>query len=125
MTAPQSRPGVVVAGFWCWVVAAVLLIVGGLITATASVDLPLVYRGASVLTILAGGALAFLAGKMRTGDDRYRRAAVSLALATVLVVFWLVAFGVLFVFTLVAVVPLVAGVVLMTRPAAKTREETQ
>ncbi|MGV0793894.1 hypothetical protein [Mycolicibacterium sp. XJ1819] len=125
MTAPQSRPRVVVAGFWCWLAAAVMLILGGLIAATAGMDLPTAYRGAAVLTIVAGGAMAFLAGRARAGDPRFRRAAVALALAIVVLVGVVATLGVLHIFTLLAVFPLGAGAVLMTRPAAQTREETQ
>ena len=84
MTAPQSRPRVVTAAFWCWLVASILLIVGGLIA--ASVALPGIYRGAGVITALAGAGMAFLAGRSRSGDTRYRRAAVALSLAIVVLV---------------------------------------
>ena len=44
MTAPQSRPRVVTAAFWCWVTASLLLMLGGLIA--ASLNVPAVFRGA-------------------------------------------------------------------------------
>jgi hypothetical protein len=92
-----------------------LLIVGGLLA--ASVSLPTVYRGAGVITALAGAAMAFLAGRSRTGDTRFRRAAVALSLTIVVLVALVAVFGVVHVLTLLAVIPLIAGTVLMTRPA--------
>jgi hypothetical protein len=116
MSAPQSRPRVVTAAFWCWLVASILLIVGGLLA--ASVGLPAIFRGAGVITALAGAGLAFLAGRSRTGDTRFRRAALALALTIVVLVAVCAVFGVVHVLTLLAVIPLIAGTVLMTRPAA-------
>ncbi len=123
MTAPPPRPRVVTAAFWCWVVAAILLIVGGLIA--ASVSLPAVYRAAGVMTALAGAGMSFLAGRSRTGDTRFRRAAVALSLAIVVLVALLAVFGVVHVLTLLAVIPLIAGAVLMTRPAASSWPEQE
>jgi hypothetical protein len=116
MTAPQPRPRVVAAAFWCWVVAAVLLIVGGLLA--ASYALPAVFRGAGVITALAGAGMAYLAGRSRRGDTRFHRAAVALSLTIVVVVALAAVFGVVHILTLLAVIPLIAGTVLMTRPAA-------
>jgi hypothetical protein len=116
MTAPQSPPRVVTAAFWCWVAASLLLTVGGLIA--ASVALPAVYRGAGVITVLAGVGMAFLAGRTRGADSRFRLAAVALSLTIVVLVAAFAVFGVLHVLTLLAVIPLIAGTVLMTRPAA-------
>jgi hypothetical protein len=116
MTAPQPRPRVVTAAFWCWVIAAVLLIVGGLLA--ASYALPAVFRGAGVITALAGAGMAYLAGRSRRGDTRFHRAAVALSLTIVVVVALVAVFGVVHILTLLAVIPLIAGTVLMTRPAA-------
>ena len=123
MTAPQSRPRVVTAAFWCWLVASILLIVGGLLA--ASVGLPTVFRGAGVITAFAGAGLAFLAGRSRTGDTRFRRAALALALTIVVLVALCAVFGVVHVLTLLAVIPLIAGTVLMARPAASGDQESQ
>lgn len=121
MTAPQPRPRVVSAAFWCWVVASVLFIVGGLLA--ASVNIPVVYRGLGALTALAGAGMAYVAGRTRAGDDRFRRAAVALSLTMVIVTSLLGASAVLLggfvaTLTLVAVFPMIAGTVLITRPAA-------
>jgi hypothetical protein len=123
MTAPQPRPRVVTAAFWCWVAASLLLIVGGLIA--ASVALPAVYRGVGVITVLAGVGMAFLAGRSRCGDSRFRRAAVALSLTIVVLVAAFAVFGVVHVLTLLAVIPLIVGTVLMTRPAAAADQEPQ
>jgi hypothetical protein len=77
-----------------------------------------VFRGAGVITALAGAGLAFLAGRSRTGDTRFRRAALALALTIVVLVALCAVFGVVHVLTLVGLIPLIAGTVLMTRPAA-------
>jgi hypothetical protein len=122
MTAPQSRPRVVTAAFWCWVVASLLLIVGGLIAASVSA-LPMVYRGGGVITVLAGAGMAFLAGRARSGDTRFRRAAIALSLAIVVLVALLAVIGVVHMLTLLAVLPLIAGTVLITRPAAASADE--
>ncbi len=116
MSAPLPRPRPVTAAFWCWVVAAVLLIVGGLIATT--VNLPPVFRGAGVITALAGAGMAYLAGRSRAGDARFRRAAIALSLAIVILVALVAAFGVVHVLTLISVIPLIAGTALITRPAA-------
>jgi hypothetical protein len=123
MTAPQSRPRVVTAAFWCWLVASVLLIVGGLLA--AAVGLPVVFRGGGVITALAGAALAFLAGRSRTGDTRFRRATLALALTIVVLVALCAVFGVVHVLTLLAVIPLIAATVLTTRPAASAWAERE
>lgn len=123
MTAPQSRPRVATAAFWCWVVASMLLIVGGLIAASVAA-LPMVYRGGGVVTVLAGAGMAFLAGRTRSGDTRYRRAAVALSLAiVVLVAIVSVLGGAVHVLTLLALLPLIAGTVLIARPAVSPSDQ--
>jgi hypothetical protein len=121
MSAPQSRPRVVTAAFWCWVAASFLLIIGGLIPATLAVSW--LYRGIGVITALAGVGMAFLAGRSRTGDTRFRRAAVALSLAIVVLVAVLGVLRIPSVLTLLAVIPLIAGTVLITRPSASLPEQ--
>jgi hypothetical protein len=123
MTAPHPRPRVVTAAFWCWVVASLLLIAGGMIA--ASVALPMVYRGAGVIIALGGAGMAYLAGRSRRGDTRFRRAAVTLSLTLVVLVAVVAVLGVVHVLTLVAVIPLIAGTVLMTRPAASSSADAE
>jgi hypothetical protein len=121
MSAPQSRPRAVTAAFWCWVAASVLLMVGGLIAATAAI--PIMYTGGGVITALAGAGMAFLAGRARSGDTRFRRAAVALSLTIVVLVALLAVFAVVHVLTLLGVLPLIAGTVLITRPAGSPSEQ--
>lgn len=116
MSAPSPRPRAVNAAFWCWVVAALLLMVGGLIAASAS--LPALFRGAGVISAIAGAGMAFLAGRSRVGDARFRRAGTALSLAIVVLVAVVAALGVVHVLTLISVIPLVVGTALITRPAA-------
>ncbi|EID16102.1 hypothetical protein MPHLEI_06482 [Mycolicibacterium phlei RIVM601174] len=112
----MPRPRVVTAAFWCWVAASVIVMTGGMITAT--VDYP-VFRVAGLLTILAGGAMAFLVGRVRRGaDERFRRAALALSLALVAYLVVLSVVGILFWPTLVAALPLFAGAILITRSSA-------
>ena len=95
-----------------------MLMVGGLIAASA--DLAGAFRGAAVLTIVAGGGMAFLAGRSRTGDPRFGRAGIALSLAIVVLVGLVAAFGVVHLLTLLAVFPLLAGAVMMNGPACRT-----
>ncbi|MUL76720.1 hypothetical protein [Mycolicibacterium sp. CBMA 226] len=116
------RPQSVTVAFWCWVVAAVLLMVGGMLTATAEV--PPAYRtlvvGFGVITAVAGAAMAFSAGRARAGDSRFRRAAVALSMAIVIIVGLLALLGVAQLLSLVALLPLIGGAVAITRPPAQT-----
>jgi peptidoglycan/LPS O-acetylase OafA/YrhL len=123
MTAPQSRPRVVTAAFWCWVVASFLLILGGLIA--ASLNLPVAFRGAGIILALAGGGLAFLTGRTRSGDTRFRRAAIALALTLILLVALAALFRLVNGITLLAVLPLIAGTVLISRPSAASPSEQE
>jgi hypothetical protein len=102
-----------------------MLMVGGMIAASVSA-LPMVYRGGGIITALAGAGMAYLAGRSRSGDTRYRRAAIALSLGiVVLVAIAAVLGGAVHVLTLLAVLPLIAGTVLMTRPAASPEQESQ
>jgi hypothetical protein len=139
MSAPQqplSRPRVVDVAFWLLAVGAVVLIGGGMLAATVSFDAArgaidsavsdeqvrqylLLYRGMGIGSVLSGVGLAFLAGRTRGGDARFRRATVGLGLAvTVLLAVLAVAFGITQPITLAAVLPIVAGVILLLRPAS-------
>jgi hypothetical protein len=122
MTAsPTDRPSLVNAAFWCWVAAALLLIAGGLIAATVAIQgFPLVIRIGGAVTVLIGAVIAFLAGRTRRGDVRFRRALIALSLALVVVVGLGTAFGLLVVhfLTLLALIPLIAATACVTRPAA-------
>jgi peptidoglycan/LPS O-acetylase OafA/YrhL len=118
MTAPHQRPRVVIAAFWCWVVASVLLVMFGLLLAFSADNLPVLFHGAGVLFALSGLGLGYLSGQARLGYARFRRAAVALALAVVvlLAVFALISRGP--VWLLVMILTMV-GAVLMMRPSAQ------
>ncbi|MFN3003192.1 hypothetical protein [Mycolicibacterium wolinskyi] len=115
---PPQRSLVTTVGFCFWLVAAVLLMVGGMIA--ASVSLPgldtLVFRGTGVLTALAGIGMAFLAGRSRSGDPRFRRAAIALSLAIVVIVALTARFGVVHILTLFGVILLIIGTILNALP---------
>lgn len=113
----DPRPRAVTAAFWCWLAGAALLIVGGV--AIVGVPVPVVYRGIGVIGALAGAATAFSAGRARDGDPRFRRAAIALSLAIVIVVAVDSVVGVVNVLTLVALLPLIAGTVAIRTPAAQ------
>jgi hypothetical protein len=132
---PASRPRVVEVAFWALVVGAVLLMVGGLLAATLSFDTVRqaapssisdkqlhnylsLHRGAGVGGVLAGGGLGFLAGRTRAGDARFRRATIGLALAIIVVVGLIAVFAGIHVLSLLALLPIIVGMLLLTRPAA-------
>lgn len=110
------RPRVVEVAFWLLVVAALALITTGLVVVFSSSPLPAFFRGAGVLFAVAGAALAFVAGRTRGGDARFRSATIGLALALVvlLALFSLFSRGL---WLLIMVVLMVAAILLL-RPAA-------
>ena len=117
MTPPQHRPRVVTVAFGCWVAASVLLVAFGLLLAFSQDSVPTLFRGAGVLFALAGLGLGYLSGQARLGHARFRRAAVALALAIVVVLalFALISRGPIW---LVVMILAMVGAVLMMRPAA-------
>jgi peptidoglycan/LPS O-acetylase OafA/YrhL len=87
----------------------------GLLFATSTA--PAFFRGAGVIFLLAGVGLAYLGGRTRRGDSRFRRAAVALSMALVvlLVLFAIQVHGLAW--ALVAMLVL-AGASAATRPSA-------
>jgi hypothetical protein len=118
MPVSSPRPRIVDVTFWIWVLAAILLVLSGLLLAFSRGDLPALVRGAGALFAVAGLALAYLAGRTRVGHARFRRAAVglALALAAVLALFSLVSRGVIWLLIMVLVM---IGAVLIMRPSAR------
>jgi peptidoglycan/LPS O-acetylase OafA/YrhL len=118
MTAPQSRPRVVTAGFRCWAAASVLLVAFGLLLALSPDNLPTLFRGMGVLFAASGLGLGFLAGRARLGDARFRRAgiALSLAIVVILAIFALYSRGPIW---LLMMILTMVGAVLMMRPPAQ------
>lgn len=135
MTAPDSRPTAVTAGSWLLVTGAVLLIAGGIATATVSFEVLrqmatpsvsdhsvrsylLVYRGVGALFMAAGAGLAVLAVRVRRRDPRFRRSAIALALVIVLMVGVAAVFAGISIVALLSVIPIIAGVLLLSRQTA-------
>ena len=129
----ETRPSAVTTAYWLLVLGAALLMAGGLITASlgfetvrrtqpASVTdesvnaLLWLNRGIGILFMLSAVALGWLARRARRRDPRFRRAAVGLALAIVLVVAIASVFGG-FVLAPLALVPIIVGTVVLSRPA--------
>lgn len=133
--ASTPRPSAVMVAFWLLIAGAVLLMLGGLLTATTGFDtvrqnVPAsvsdeslhsylrFYRGVGVLFFLAAISLAALAVRTRDGDPRFRRAAMALGLSLVVLVAIVdVVFGRSFVFALLSLLPIIAGVMVLNRPA--------
>jgi hypothetical protein len=118
MPAPSPRPRAVNAVFGLWLVAAISLVLLGLLMALTRGNLPTVYRGAGIIFAVAGLALGYLAGRTRAGHARLRRAAVglSLALVVLLAVFTLMTGGILW---LIPMILTMVGAVLIMRPSAQ------
>lgn len=138
MTSPGSSgsagppPRAVQVAFWCWVTAAALLLLGGLLEVWLLRDarpangqdeqartLILYYRGVGVLCIVLGIAIGFLAGRTRRGDKRFRRATVALSIASVVLLLTaeILLRGVSLP-AVVALIPLLVAVVSVTRDSA-------
>ena len=77
MTSLHPRPGVLEAAFWCWVAAAVLLVVFGIVV-TATDYIPVLFRCGGAVLAVGGAALGYLAVRTRQGDRRFRRATLLL-----------------------------------------------
>lgn len=133
----HSRPRLVDAAFWCFIGGAVIMIVGGLLAATSTYDaaratIPAqmsddrvrtyltVYRLTGIGAVLGAVALAFLAGRARRGDGRFRFALLGMAFALVAVVLLMaIGVGVAHQLILLGLLPVLVGAALMTRPAAR------
>ena len=115
---PARRPRIVEAVFWCWLVAAISLVLLGLLMGLTRGNLPTVYRGAGIIFAVAGLALGYLAGRTRAGHAGLRRAAVglSLALVVLLALFTLMTGGILW---LIPMILTMVGAVLVLRPSAQ------
>jgi hypothetical protein len=137
MTSANLRPRIVDAAFWCWVAAAVLLVLSGLLEITmmkfsdlrnaypASVpdsdvrSLFAYYRGVAIVCMLLGMAIGYLAGRTRRGDKRFRRATVALSVAgVVLLLAAKVLLGGVGLFAVLALIPLLVAIVAATRDSA-------
>lgn len=140
---PPNRPRLVDVAFWCFIVAAVVMIVGGLMASTASFEAAraaidpsvgddevrsylTVYRVSGMGAVVAAGILTFLAGRARRGDARFRLATLGMAFAIVVVVGLLAAgVGVAQPLILLSLLPVLVGAVLLTLPAARIWYESE
>lgn len=133
MSATENRPNAVTAACWLLTVAAVLLIVGGLLAVSMSFDAlrqaaPLtvsdeavrsyarVYRGGGALFAVAGAALAWFAARARNRDPRSRRAAMTLGLAIVVLVAVAAVFSGTHILSLLSLLAIILGTLLLSRP---------
>lgn len=117
MTPTEPRPRLVTAAFWLWLLAAIGLILTGLTLILSPAAIPGFFRGAGALWVFSGLAVGFFAGRTRLGDARFRRAAVALSVALVLLlaVFSLMSRGLLW---LVIMILLLVASTLILRPVA-------
>ncbi|MFY9918351.1 MAG: hypothetical protein WAL26_08140, partial [Mycobacterium sp.] len=90
-----------------------------LLLALNKAHLPVFLRGAAALFVVAGLALAYLAGRTRTGHTRYRRAAVGLALALVVLLAMFILIGAGGRLWVLPMILALAGAVLVMRPSAQ------
>lgn len=123
-SAPVPRPRSFEIAFWLLVVAAIGLMTSGMMLAATPAPVPVAFRGMGVLFALAGAGLAFLIGRARRGDARFRSAAagLSFALSGLLAMFTLLSGGGLWVIILILTA---AGAVLLTRASTKEWFEDQ
>lgn len=135
---PSDRPVLVDVAFWCFLGGAVVMIVGGLMAATASFEAArptiastvsdeqlrsflTVYRVSGLGSVVVAAALAFLAGRARRGDARFRLATLGLAFATVVVVGLLAAgIGVAQPLVLLSLLPILVGATLLAVPSVRS-----
>ncbi|QCH25526.1 hypothetical protein [Mycobacteroides salmoniphilum] len=136
MTPEQPRPRIVDVAFWFWVVSSAALFLNGLAGVTQRFDavraaakpeltdaeirnLVTYFRAWGVLCILLAAGIAFLAGRTRQGDKRYRRALIALSLVSVLGAIAMASTGSVGPLLLVAALSLVVANVLIIRPTAQ------
>ena len=138
MTSANPRPRIVEVAFWCWMAAAVLLILAGVLEMTmvkysdlrhaypASVPDSDVksffdnYRTVAIVCAVLGMAIGYFAGRTRRGNKRFRRGTIALSVAGVVL---LLAAKVLLLsavtpLAVLAVIPLLVALVAVTRDAA-------
>jgi hypothetical protein len=120
---PSNRPRIVDAAFWCWLAAAILTAVLGLLMATqSSASTPLFFRFAGGVLVVVGLAHGYLAGRARKGQLRFASAGVGLAMASVaflavLLLFGSSLLGIIFVAAIMAL--MITGSVLIQRGSAQ------
>ncbi|BAX99446.1 hypothetical protein MSTE_04152 [Mycobacteroides stephanolepidis] len=136
MTPDRPRPRIVDVAFWFWVVSSAALFLNGLAGVTQSYDavraaakpeltdadvrnLVTYFRAWGVLCILLAAGIAFLAGRTRRGDKRYRRALITLSVVSVLGAIAMAGSGSVGPLLLIAALSLIVANVLIIRPTAQ------
>ncbi|MBA0045957.1 hypothetical protein [Mycobacteroides sp. LB1] len=136
MTPEQPRPRIVDVAFWFWAVAAAALFLNGLAGVTQRFgpvraaakpaltdgdvrNLVTYFRVWGVLCILLAIGIAFLAGRTRQGDKRFRRALIALSVVSVLGAIVMAGFGSVGPLLLIAALSLIVANVLIIRPTAQ------
>ncbi|OHU79681.1 MULTISPECIES: hypothetical protein [Mycobacteriaceae] len=136
MTPEQPRPRIVDVAFWFWVVSSAALFLNGLAGVTQRFDavraaakpeltdaeirnLVTYFRAWGVLCIVLAAGIAFLAGRTRQGDKRYRRALIALSLVSVLGAIAMASSGSVGPLLLIAALSLIVANVLIIRPTAQ------
>ncbi|MUM19830.1 hypothetical protein FZI91_04770 [Mycobacterium sp. CBMA271] len=136
MTPDQPRPRIVDVAFWFWVVSAALLFLNGLagvsqrfaelrahakpeVTDEQVRNLIAFARAWGVLCILLAIGIAFLAGRTRQGDKRFRRALIALSVVSVLGAIAMASSGSVGPVLLIAALSLIVANVLIIRPTAQ------
>jgi hypothetical protein len=125
MSALESRPRVVTAAFWCWVVASAMLVMLGLLLALNQANLPIFLRAAGGLLAVTGLALGYLARLAREGHSGFRRATVALALALVVVLALFILIGGGGILWVAPMILTLTGAILIMRPSATTAEDAR
>jgi len=136
-TPSDSRPKLVSIAYWLWLVAAIALFLFGILAASANGDsirerladldystetadaFVLMLRVTGGMSVVVGLAIGFMAGPVRNGHYRFRRALVALSAIFALFQAGAVLTGISPVILLVVPVLLVAASVLVYRPGAK------
>src|ERR1700674_4495071 len=137
MTAANPGPRIVEVAFWCWMAAAALLILAGVLEMTmvkysdmrhtfaASVpdsEVRSLFETYRTVAIVCGGlgvAIGNFAGRTRGGNKRFRRGTVALSVAgVVLLLAATVLLSAVTLLAVVAVIPLLVAVVAATREPA-------
>lgn len=137
MTTAHPRPRSVQVAYWAWLAAAILLVLAGLLAVLSGAEsmpgrlpgaslsqdqarsLAVLVRGVGVVSILLGLGVGYLAGRTRRGDKRFRRAAVALSYAIVLMLaLFTLLFGILLTPHIVAMIALLVAAVAATRDSA-------